>query len=180
MRAFKAARRSAERRPIPFLYEWEERVDVRDEETGEITGTEYEPRQRLFECRGEVSSLLLSDLAYNSELEVTDPAGVALLRQFFAQAFGDDEQYREFFNIHIRYGDDDLLMEILQGLVEDFMARPTKSLSPSSTGQQTTGEVSKVVSLSRGSVQVVEGDVIEDMLTGPEAAAEESQASSSA
>ena len=176
MRAYKAARRSAERRPIPFLYEWEERVDVVDAESGEITGTRYEPRKRMFECRGEVSQLLLSDLAYNADLEVTDAAAMGLLRQFFAQAFGDDKEYREFFNLHIQYGDDDLLMEIMQGLVEDFVARPTRSPSNLPSTSETTGEQSKVVSLSRGTVQVVEGDVIEDMQLPT---SEESPASSS-
>lgn len=192
MRAFKAARRSASKRPIPFTYTYEEPVATYDEE-GNPSGEEYVERRHLFECRGEVSSLMLSELADSADSDVNDPAAMALLRKFFAAAFGvrtklivdpetkepvpgpdgepmrepikDDAyaQYAKFFALHTEYGDDDLLMEIMQGLVEDFMARPTKPASISSRGQTTTGQESKVVSFSRGTVQVVEGDVIEDM-----------------
>jgi hypothetical protein len=206
MRAYRAARRSASKRPVPFTYTYEEPVATYDEQ-GEPSGEEWVERKVLFECRGEVSSLMLSELADSADTEVSDPAGMALLRKFFAAAFGvrtklmidretkepvlgqdgepmrepikDDAyaQYAKFFKLHTEYGDDDLLMEIMQGLVEEFQARPTKPALPSSTGPETTGPVSKVVSFSRGSVEVVEGDVVEEMgdLPGPE-----QQASSSA
>jgi hypothetical protein len=206
MRAYRAARRSASKRPVAFLYTYEEPVATYDEQ-GEPSGEEWVERKVQFECRGEVSSLMLSELADSADTEVSDPAGMALLRKFFAAAFGvrtklmidretkepvlgqdgepmrepikDDAyaQYAKFFKLHTEYGDDDLLMEIMQGLVEEFQARPTKPALPSSTGPETTGPVSKVVSFSRGSVEVVEGDVVEEMgdLPGPE-----QQASSSA
>jgi hypothetical protein len=206
MRAYRAARRSASKRPVPFTYTYEEPVATYDEQ-GEPSGEEWVERKVLFECRGEVSSLMLSELADSADTEVSDPAGMALLRKFFAAAFGvrtklmidretkepvlgqdgepmrepikDDAyaQYAKFFKLHTEYGDDDLLMEIMQGLVEEFQARPTKPALPSSTGPETTGPVSKVVSFSRGSVEVVEGDVVEvGDLPGPA----EQQASSSA
>lgn len=168
MRSFRAARRSAERRPVPFLFVYEEMVETKDPETDEVVGVEYEERREVFECRGEVSTLLLSELAYNSDVDVADPAAMGLIRQFFAQAFGDDDQYRRFFNLQIKHGDDELLMEILGGLVEDFAARPTKPPSPSEPGLSSDGALSKVVSLSRGSVEIVEGSVIENELTEPE------------
>lgn len=207
MRAYRAARRSASKRPVPFTYTYEEPVATYDEQ-GEPSGEEWVERKVLFECRGEVSSLMLSELADSADTEVSDPAGMALLRKFFAAAFGvrtklmidretkepvigqDGEPLREpikddayaayakFFKLHTEYGDDDLLMEIMQGLVEEFQARPTKPALPSSTGPETTGPVSKVVSFSRGSVEVVSGDVVEEMgdLPGP---TEEQPASSS-
>jgi hypothetical protein len=109
---------------------------------------------------------------------------MALIRQVFAGAFGvrtrevtrevvedgelvtkvfeevvDDDasrQYRRFFKLHSQHGDDDLLMEIMQGLVEDLSGRPTQQPSPSQAGELTTGPASKVVSLSRRSVELVE------------------------
>lgn len=184
MRSYKAARRSAERRPVPFLYNYDEEAEVSGADGGTTVVTTE--KRVLFECRGEVSTLLLSELAYNADLDVADPSAMKLIRSFFAQAFGvrshtlrdeegepilDDKgeeqqvvvhdeawrQYNKFFNLHTEHGDDDLLMEIMGGLVEDFSARPTKSPSTLQPGAETTGVTSKVVSLSRGTV--VEGSV---------------------
>lgn len=190
MRAFKAARRSAERRPIPFLYSWDEVVVERDPDTNEAVGESVRERREEFVCKGEVSTLLLSELAHNSDIDIADPAAMALIRNFFSQAFGvryesvvgedgevqrnphgepieiplqDDAffAYRKFFNLHTKHGDDELLMEILGGLVEDFVARPTKPASTSQPGPSAGGEVSKVVSLSRGTVEIVPGETLE-------------------
>lgn len=188
-RSYRAARRARERAGVPFDYAY---IDVEEErdEAGELLGETEVERKTTFTCRGRVNTLLLSELAYNADLDTADPQAMALIREFFAQAFGvryrtvmdkvkdpvtgeetevprqvavEDEsfrEYRRFFKLHGQYGDDDLLMDIMGGLMEDMSGRPTEGPSPSPAGESTTGPVSKVVSFSRRSVEVVEGEVL--------------------
>lgn len=179
-RAYKAARRDASREPVTFDFLWEQTVEIRDE-SGKLQGTEREEKTQHFELHGEVSTLMLSELAYNADLDLADPEAVKLVREFFAQAFGVERRlvegpngeiqeqvvqskaladYNLFFKLHTTFGDDDLLMEIMSGLVEDFMGRPTQQHSTSPSEELSAGESTKVVSLSRGTVQVVPGHVI--------------------
>lgn len=184
MRTYKAARRSSSKKPVYFRLQYEERTLVRHPETNEVTGEEVEQRSQLFRCRGEVSTLLLSEIAYNADLDVADPEAMKLVRAFFSNAFGEEEedraQYRLFFNLITRYGDDDLLMEVMAGLVEDFSGRPTQQRSLSQESQASAGESSKVVSLSAGTVEYVPGEVLEsETETEAEGFTEPSQAASS-
>lgn len=137
MRSYKAARREATKEPVEF------RVDYEDAD-----GTE---KVETFICTGEVSSLVLSEMAYNANVEIATPEGAAVLREFFAGAFGNEGEYRRFFRFVMTQGfDDDFLMEIMQGIAEDFAGRPTKRLSDSPGTQSTTGPDSRVVSLPGG------------------------------
>lgn len=183
MRTYRAARRSTSKKPVYFRLEYEERSLVRDPETGDVTGEEVEAKAQLFRCRGEVSTLLLSELAYNADLDVADPEAMKLIRSFFSNAFGDEEedraQYRLFFNLITKHGDDDLLMEVMQGLVEDFMGRPTQQRSLPQEKEPSAGESSKVVSLSAGTVTYVPGEVLESETTEWEGSTEPSPAASS-
>lgn len=160
MRSYKASRRRALKQPVPFEFNYEVAVEDRDED-GALVGTHFEERVEHFVAKGDVSTLLLSELAANADVDTATPEGMRLIRDFFAQAFGDDEQYSRFFRLVTRYGDDDLLMEIMSGLVEDLMGRPTMRPSDSPATPSTSGEPSKVVSLQRGTVQVVEGQVLD-------------------
>jgi hypothetical protein len=169
VRSYKAARRAATKDAVPFRYDYEVEVDVLDDNDEPTGQKQWEERSREFSCKGEVSSLLLSELADNASVDVASPEGMSLVAQFFKQAFGDDEQYREFFRLHTKYGTDDLLMDIMGGLVEDFVGRPTTRPSDSPATPSASGEVSKVVSLSRGTVQVVELDPEEWDETNPKA-----------
>src|SRR4051794_25538910 len=109
MRSYKAARRAARRAPVEFEVAY---IDVVDGEEVEKTET--------FTCKGEMSSLVLSELAYNADLDVATPEGMGVLREVFSSVFGDDTEYRRFFRHMARHGDDDQLMDIMAGLVEDF------------------------------------------------------------
>lgn len=187
-RSYKAARRAAKKQPVEFDFAYVTTAEVRDEE-GDLIGTEEVDRTVHFVCKGEVSTLLLSELSYNADLDVSDPAAVKLIRDFFAQAFGvtvnleeqpdgsmverivHDEAYatyQKFFRLQTTYGDDDLLMEIMAGLVEDFSGRPTMQPSVSAGEPVTTGATSKVVSLSQATVrplqqgETVPGEVVEE------------------
>jgi hypothetical protein len=173
-RSYKAARRRAKRESIGFDYRYDVEV-VEGEET------RWEERSEHFDCTGQVNTLLLSELAANSDVDTATPEGMGLIRHFFAQALGaryhvvkDDEgnereelvdddaakAYRRFFKLHTRYGDDDLLMDIMGGLVEDFQADPSGSPSSLPDGPSESGGSSKVVSLSRGTVEFVPGEVL--------------------
>lgn len=137
MRSYKAARREATKEPVKF------EVGYEDDDGAEKTET--------FTCTGEVSSLVLSEMAYNANVEIATPEGAAVLREFFAGAFGDEGEYRRFFRFVMTQGlDDDFLMEIMQGIAEDFAGRPTKRLSDSLGTPSTTGPDSRVVSLPGG------------------------------
>lgn len=128
-RSYKAARREALGEPVEFDYEYVDEQGADQVET--------------FTCRGKVDTLMLSEFAHNAEVESDSPEGMALLRQFFADAFGDEAEYKRFFRLHTKHGDDDLLFEILGGLVEDFAGRPKAQPSSSSTTPSTTGPTSR-------------------------------------
>lgn len=154
-RNYKAARRRARAalEPVEFDFSWDENVAPEGEPE------QWEEHTETFQCFGQVSTLVLSELAYNSDVEVATEEGMALIRQVFAQAFGSDAKaqadYRRFFRLVTLHGDDEVLMEIMQGLIEDLMGRPTQESSDSSSTPSTSGVTSKVVSFSRGTVEMV-------------------------
>lgn len=163
-RSYRAARRRSQKAPVPFDLVVEIEKTKRDD-NGDVQEVYLEDETHAFLCKGEVSTLLLSELAYNADLDVADPEAMKLVRSFFSNAFGPGEEQRKayyrFFRLITEHGDDELLMEIMAGLVEDFMGRPTQQPSPSQLGPSTTGGESKVVSLSAGTVQVVPGEVLQ-------------------
>jgi hypothetical protein len=160
---YRAARREEAQEPVEFDFVYDERIEDRTEE-GELRGYGYEERTDTFKCYGTVSTLLLSKLANNAEVDTGSEEGMRLIDEFFVQAFGDSDEgvaeYRRFFRLQTKYGDDDLMMQIIAGLVEQFVGRPTQQRSRSESTPSSAGASSKVVSLSRGSVQVVSGEVV--------------------
>jgi hypothetical protein len=137
MRSYKAARREATKEPVKFAIGYEDADGTEQEET--------------FTCVGEVSSLVLSEMAYNADVDIATPEGAGLLRQFFAGAFGDDKEYQRFFRFVMTQGlSDDILMDVMQGVVEDFAGRPTKRPSDLPATPSTSGQGSRVVSLPGG------------------------------
>lgn len=111
-----------------------------------------------FTCEGELTTLDLSELAEVAELGVDteDPRAAAAISKFFRAALGE-RVYRQF-KEHMRsHGtDDDNLIDIMAGIMEDYAARPTEQPSSSHDGQSTTGPTSnpgsRVVSLQAGTV----------------------------
>lgn len=151
MRSYKAARRAArsQQEPVEFDFQWEEN------EAPEGEPERWVERKEHFQCWGQVSTLVLSELAFNADVDSASPEGMSLIREVFSQAFGDPVEYRRFFRLVTLHGDDEVLMDIMQGLIEDLMGRPTVEPSGSSSTPSETGVVSKVVSLSRGTVEVL-------------------------
>jgi hypothetical protein len=148
-RAYRAAKRAHEQEPVTF--------DVTHEVTTTVDGAEQtEEVTETFTCRGGVSTLLLSEFARQADLDAASPEGMALVSQFFRQAFGEDREYRRFLRYQADHNlDDEMLMSILAGLVEDLTGRPTKGRQPSLDGPSTNGSTSKADS----SLRVVAGEV---------------------
>jgi hypothetical protein len=108
-----------------------------------------------FTCAGRPTALDISELAEVAELGVDtdDPRAVAAMAKFFRVVLG--KEYGRF-KEHMRAYDtgEDVLIEIMQGILEDLAARPTQEPSRSPDGPSTTGPTSKVVSLQRGSIHM--------------------------
>jgi hypothetical protein len=107
-----------------------------------------------FVCEGGISTLDISEFAVaaKSGMDTEDPMAAAVFAEFFQAALGP-AQYRRFKDHIRRHGTDgDVLVDIMQGLMEDFVGRPTEEPSHSQDGPSTTGPTSRVVSLQRGSV----------------------------
>lgn len=109
-----------------------------------------------FVCEGGLTTLDISEFAMAAKngMDTADPAAAAVFAEFFQAALGPT-QYRRLKDHMRSHGtDDDVLVDIMQGLMEDFLGRPTEEPSHSQTGPSTTGGMSRVVSLQRGSVTV--------------------------
>lgn len=106
-----------------------------------------------FIARGNAKMLDLCEFARAADLEAASAAGMAALAEFYEALLGRAEYQR--FRKHCRTEDtdDDVLIQIMQDLIEEFTSRPTRRSSASAGGPQTTSPTSKVVSLSSGSVQ---------------------------
>lgn len=107
-----------------------------------------------FVCEGGVTALDISEYAKVAKMgiDTEDPAAVAVFAEFFEAALGP-KVYSEF-RKHVRdHGtSEDVFVDIMGGIIEDFLGRPTQEPSHSQDGPSTTGPTSKVVSLQRGSV----------------------------
>jgi hypothetical protein len=108
-----------------------------------------------FRCAGRPTVLDISELAEVAELGVDteDPRAIAAMSKFFRAVLGKEyTRFRE----HMRTHDtgEDVLVEIMQGIMEDLAGRPTEEPSHSQDGPSTTGPMSRVVSLQRGSVYI--------------------------
>ena len=109
-----------------------------------------------FTCEGGVTALDISEFAQVAKagVDTDDPAAAAVFAEFFQNALGAAEYAR--FKKHTRdhRTDEAIFVDIMQGIIEDFVGRPTQEPSSSQDGPSTTGPTSKVVSLQRGSVFV--------------------------
>ena len=107
-----------------------------------------------FVCEGGVSTLDISEFAKVAKggVQTNDPAAAAVFAEFFEAALGENVYAQ--FRRHVRENNttEDELVDVMQGIIEDFLGRPTKEPLPSQDGPSTTGPTSKVVSLQRGSV----------------------------
>lgn len=111
----------------------------------------------LFTCQGDVTILDISEYARHADLDADATGAAAVVAEFFANALGAVEYRR--FRRHVReHGtSNDTIIAIMQGIIEDVYGRPTERSSGLPDGPSTTGRISKVVSLSRGEVRVIEG-----------------------
>lgn len=111
-----------------------------------------------FVCEGGVTTLDISEFAQVASAGVNsdDPAAAAVFAEFFQNALGP-KVYAEF-KQHTRKHrtSDEVFVDIMHGIIEDFTGRPTELSTPSRDGQSTTGPGSnadsRVVSLQTGTV----------------------------
>lgn len=136
MRSYKAARRAAERAEgIPF------EVSYFDDE-----GTEH---TEMFHAYGELKSTTQFDMAENAGIDVLTPGALRVVKRVFVECIGDAEEFQRFWAI-FDYLDEDTIIEIMSGLIEDVTGRPTKRPEDFAPSSSTDGQSSKVVSLPGG------------------------------
>lgn len=140
MRSYKAARRAKLREPITFEVDY-----IEEGSDGEET-----ERTMVFECKGKLSALTLSEFASSAEISADTPEGARALRDVLSSMFGDALEYRRFSNFAATYLEDDQLVDIVGDLIEEFTGRPTERPESSPSSQSATGQGSKVVSLPGG------------------------------
>lgn len=109
-----------------------------------------------FVCEGGLTTLDISEFAMAAKngMDTADPAAAAVFAEFFQAALGPTQYRRLKDHMRAHGTDDDVLVDIMQGLMEDFVGRPTEEPSRSQDGPSTTGRTSRVVSLQQGSVTV--------------------------
>ena len=93
-----------------------------------------------FTCSGRPTALDISELAEAAELGVDtdDPRAVAAMSKFFRAVLGKEySRFKEHMRAHDT--DEDVLIEIMKGIMEDLAARPTQEPSRSPDGPSTTG-----------------------------------------
>lgn len=155
-RSYTAARREHLDEPVSFEVNY---VREGDPKAPEDSPQRHDtPVTDTFVCRGQVSSLMLAEFARNADMDTAEPEAVAMIAEFFKQAFGDDREYRRFFRMATQYLDDDGVMAILAGLVEDFLGRPTKRRSGSPGSPSTSGPSTK--DASEPQAELVAGEVL--------------------
>jgi hypothetical protein len=148
MRSYKAARRAAQRdagqvEPIPFEVSWYAAAAGEDGEPVEVEHTE------VFHAYGEPSMATLTDAGYYADLESDTPEAMAIIRRIFMEAIGNEAEFGRFWKV-ARVIDNDTLIDIMAGLIEDTTGRPTIRPSDSSASSSTDGPDSKVISLPGG------------------------------
>ncbi|GAA2022550.1 hypothetical protein WDZ16_12935 [Pseudokineococcus marinus] len=165
-RRYAAAKRAAVAEPVTFELTYEVPDLTPDEATGQPVPDAVREQVETFTCRGRVPVLLLSEFARQADLDAATPEGAALIADFFRHAFGPGEddvrEYKRFYRLVGERFDDDVLMDVLAGLVEDFGGRPTERPStsapgPSPTGTSSTGGGSPAAALE-GPVVTLAGD----------------------
>lgn len=122
---------------------------------GNAGGPEFVLDGVTFKCVSVPSLMDLTELARLAEtgMDSITPEAMAIIAEFLTSAMGKKEYRR--FRTHARdHGTDpQMVMEILQGIVEDFVARPTPRPSDSPDGPPATPTTSMRVSFSAGTVE---------------------------
>lgn len=134
---FAAARREALAEPVTFDCTRTVEVPANGDEPART-----DVKVDTFTCRGQLSTLMLSEFSHQSNIDVASAEGTALVAQFFRSVFGDPDEYGRFFRYSQTYLDDDVIVQIIGYLVEEFTGRPTKQPSPSPAQPSTTGPTS--------------------------------------
>jgi hypothetical protein len=98
---------------------------------------EFELDDEKFSCSGGVSLLDLSELVAFAEEEMTSPAGMAALAEFFKNTMEPADYARLKRVLRKTDPDDDALGEIMVDLVEHYTKGPTPPPSPAGDGRQT-------------------------------------------
>lgn len=107
-------------------------------------GPDGERVSTVFTCKGELSSLMLSEIARHADLEVATAAAMAIIADFFVEVFDDDAQYRRFQKYCREHRvKDEVLLQVMGDLVEDLTGRPTVQPSSSASTQSPTGRTSR-------------------------------------
>jgi len=104
----------------------------------------------------DVTILDVTELARMHNASAESPEGIAALGEFFETCLGP--RYRAF-RSHCRANrtSEDVLMDIMEGLLEDLAGYPTQPPSPSPGGPSGTGPTSKPASPERGRVVTAHG-----------------------
>lgn len=152
MRSFKATRRAARREqgklePVPFEV-------VYADDLGEEV-------RAVFNAYGEMSAATMADGAYFADRGIDSPEGAAVIRQGFVEMIDDEDEFRRFWAVARKLDEDDLV-DIFGGLLEETLGRPTTPPSDSSATSSTTGTGSSAASSPAGSSPVATPTVFSD------------------
>lgn len=93
-----------------------------------------------FTCAGRPTALDISELAEVAAdgVDTDDPRAIAAMSKFFRAVLGKEyNRFKEHMRVHDT--DEDVLVEIMHGILEDLAARPTQEPSSSRDGPSTTG-----------------------------------------
>jgi hypothetical protein len=132
-----------------------------------LAGLTFTVDGSMFECKGEVEVIDLSELAMMSGMDAESPEALGVIAAFMQVVLGPIEYMR--FKSHTRIHHTDIgthvaimtmISDRIKVLVEGLTGRPTMPQSSSSDGPAGRDErISRVISLARGDVTVVgEGD----------------------
>lgn len=93
-----------------------------------------------FTCAGRPTALDISELAEVAAdgADTDDPRALAAMSKFFRAVLGNEySRFKEHMRAHDT--DEDVLIEVMKGILEDLAARPTQEPSRSPDGPSTTG-----------------------------------------
>lgn len=169
MRTYKAARRAAKRaeraaEPHQFTLAWDEDKPTLDDDGQPVLDDAGDPvlepveQTATFTVHGEIGTLAISEFALmaNAADEEEAQKHGGKLAEVFMDAIDDAAEYTRFSKIVRKHFDDEELMEVMGGIIEDQVGRPTRESSPSSdsplvvTATEMSGDSTKVVHLQGG------------------------------
>lgn len=126
---------------------------------------DFELDGETFVCHGQLSIMDISELGRlaSQGVDSETPEGVGILADLFVSLLGDQTEYQRF-RMHCRAKavPAELLMQIVGDMIGDLAERPTSRPSSSPDGPPTTEGTAKVVSLSRGTVETVPAETLQE------------------